>query len=78
MPQRVLPTNQEDREVYLWEHGDGRFIDLVKSAKRNDEMLIIKLDDPIWGNEPEQLYVALSYARDEDMPVTIAPSNASD
>lgn len=59
-----LPTNQEDREVYLHERGIGHFIEAVKEAKA--EPPLVMLFDT-FEDEPEALYVALKYARDENV-----------
>jgi hypothetical protein len=72
MPQQVLPSNQEDREVYLREHDAGEFIEAVQSAQTKQADTLIMILDAFWG-EPELLYVALNYARDQGVTVTMAP-----
>lgn len=67
----ALPNNQEDRAVYLDEHGIGHFVYWVKRAKT--EPPLVMLFDTFEG-EPEVLYVALNYARDEDVAVAVIPS----
>jgi hypothetical protein len=67
----VLPNNQEDREVYLHERGIGHFIEAVKKAK-TEPPLVMLFDT--FEDEPEALYVALEYARDENVPVAVVPS----
>jgi hypothetical protein len=66
----VLPTNQEDREVYLREHDAGGFIEAVRKARKADT-LILTID--AFRAQPEVLYVALDYAKDEGVAVTMAP-----
>ena len=72
MPQQRLPNNQEDREVYLREHQAGDFIEATGSAQTKADGNLIMMLDSFW-NEPELLYVALSYARELGVAVTIAP-----
>jgi hypothetical protein len=67
----TLPASQEDREVYLREHDAGQFIEAVKSTKQDGDTLVMMLD-AFWG-EPEALYVALNYARDEGVSITLTP-----
>jgi hypothetical protein len=71
MAQAVLPTNQEDREVYLREHNASNFIKAVSTTKAKADTLIMMLD--AFLDEPEVLYGALNYARDEGVSVTMAP-----
>jgi hypothetical protein len=75
MPQQSLPTNQEDREVYLREHHKEMFIEAVKTTQTRADTLITMLDS-FWG-EPELLYVALNYARDQGVTVTMMPSESN-
>lgn len=62
MPQRALPNNQEDREVYLREHDAGDFIEAIRSTETKKADTLIMMLDAFLG-EPELLYVALNYAR---------------
>jgi hypothetical protein len=68
----ALPNNQEDREVYLREHDAANFIETVKNTQTRKADTLIMMLDAFW-NEPELLYVALSYARDQGITVTMAP-----
>jgi hypothetical protein len=77
MPQQVLPNNQEDREVYLREHEAGNFIEAVQGVQKEKVDTLIMTLDAFWG-EPELLYVALNYARDEGVTVTMTPPGESD
>lgn len=72
MAQQALPNNQEDREVYLREHDAGNFIEAVKGAQTEQADTLIMMLDAFW-NEPELLYIALNYARDQGVTVTMAP-----
>jgi hypothetical protein len=72
MPQQTLPTNQEDREVYLREHDAAGFIDSVATAQRTKASVIMMLD-AFW-REPDLLYVALDYARASGVDVTLTSS----
>jgi hypothetical protein len=77
MPQQVLPNNQEDREVYLREHDAGQFIKAVRNTQTKKADTLIMMLDAFWG-EPELLYIALSYARDQGATVTMAPPSKAD
>jgi hypothetical protein len=72
MPQRILPTNLEDQEVYLREHERVAFIEAVKRTQTKKTDTLIMMLDAFWG-EPELLYVALNYARDQGVTVMVAP-----
>lgn len=72
MSQQVLPNNQEGREVYLREHDAGNFIEAVRSTQTEKADTLIMMLDAFW-HEPELLYVALDYARDQGVTVTMAP-----
>lgn len=76
MPQQVLPTNQEDRELYLREHDATGFIDSVATAQREQTPVIMMLD-AFW-REPDRLYVALDYARAIGVDVTLTPQSNED
>ncbi len=76
MPQDTLPTNQEDREVYLRQHDAGNFVEAVSGAQTKKADTLIMMLDAFW-NEPELLYVALNYARDQGVTVTMAPPSES-
>jgi hypothetical protein len=71
MPRQVLPSNQEDREVYLREHDAANVIEAVKSTQTEQADTLITMLDAFW-NEPELLNVALNYARDQGVTVTMA------
>jgi hypothetical protein len=77
MPQQALPNNQEDREVYLREHDAGQFVESVSSTQTTKADTLIMMLDAFWG-EPELLYVALNYARDQGVTVTMAPPSKGD
>jgi hypothetical protein len=64
-----LPDNQEDREVYLREHGTTRFIEMIQDAGRQsiDVIMTVKA----FAGEPEVLYVALEYAYHSGVDVTM-------
>jgi hypothetical protein len=64
MSGQLLPDNQEDREVYLREHDAGNFIEAVRNTQTKQADTLIMMLDAFWG-EPELLYVALNYARDQ-------------
>lgn len=71
MSSQTLPTNQEDREVFLREHEAKQFVAAVASAKAMTEPTLVTTLGAFQG-EPEMLYVALDYARGEGVDVTIA------
>jgi hypothetical protein len=77
MPVHALPNNQEDREVYLREHDAGDFIEAVGSTQTKQAGTLIMMLDAFWG-EPELLYVALNYARDQGVTVTMTPPSNGD
>lgn len=58
--------------MYLREHDAGEFIEAVQSAQTKQADTLIVMLDAFWG-EPELLYVALNYARDRGVTVTMAP-----
>ncbi|HEY4812517.1 MAG TPA: hypothetical protein VIH71_15825 [Solirubrobacteraceae bacterium] len=72
-----LPDNQEDREVYLRDHGVGRFIEAVSDARHNSANTVL-MTVKAFAGEPEVLYVALNYANDCGMTVTMAPATGRD
>lgn len=76
MSPQVLPNNQEDREVYLREHDAGDFIEAVSSTQTKKAGTLVMMLDAFW-DEPELLYVALSYARDQGVTVTMAPPSSA-
>jgi hypothetical protein len=76
MAQQALPHNQEDREVYLREHEAGNFIKAVQGVQKEKADTLIMMLDAFWG-EPELLYVALNYARDQGVTVTMTPPSKS-
>jgi hypothetical protein len=66
-----LPSTQEDQERYLREHNAANFIASVHKAKEIDAPLLLTLR--AFYQEPEILYVALDYANDLGVTVTLAP-----
>jgi hypothetical protein len=66
-----LPDNQEDREVYLREHGALRFVVAVDRTRKEADTVIMTVK--AFGGEPETLYVALDYAYHCGVAVTMAP-----
>lgn len=67
-----LPDNQEDREVYLREHNASNFIKAVTNAQRQSiDTLLMTVKG--FAGEPDVLYVALNYAYDSGITVTMAP-----
>jgi hypothetical protein len=66
-----LPDNQEDREIYLREHGAPRFIAAVSRTRKEADTVIMTVN--AFGGEPETLYVALDYAYHSGVAVTMAP-----
>ncbi|MGA2454440.1 MAG: hypothetical protein ABSG93_13065 [Solirubrobacteraceae bacterium] len=71
-----LPDNQKDREVYLREHNAGDFIESINDARRKSADTVIVTAKGFAG-EPDILYVALDYAYDGGMTVTMAPATES-
>jgi hypothetical protein len=72
MSATALPTNQEDREVYLREHEARDFVEAVRSTQTEKADTLIMMLDAFSG-EPELLYVALDDARDQGVTITMAP-----
>jgi hypothetical protein len=66
-----LPDNQEDREVYLREHNAERFIAAVDKTRRDADTVLMTVK--AFAGEPETLYVALDYAYDNGVAVTMVP-----
>jgi hypothetical protein len=77
MASERLPDNQEDREVYLRDHRAGEFVKAVSDARRDslDEVIMTVKG---FAGEPEVLYVALDYAYDRGVTVTMAPATGRD
>lgn len=73
MPTDRLPSNQEDREVYLRDHRAGEFIKAVSDARRDSVDTLVMTVEAFAG-EPHALYVALDYAYHSGMSVTMAPA----
>jgi hypothetical protein len=69
-----LPTNQEDREVYLREHNAANFVKAVSDARRDSVDAVI-MTVKAFAGEPDVLYVALDYAYDRGITVTMASSS---
>jgi hypothetical protein len=72
MSRQVLPSNQEDREVYLREHNAAQFIAAVNSAQAK-QLDTVMLTIGAFAGEPELLYVALDYASASNVTVTVTP-----
>jgi hypothetical protein len=69
---RSLPANQEDREVYLRAHDSAQFIEVIQSARRlSAETLVMTVK--AFADEPDVLYVALDYAYEGGVAITMAP-----
>jgi hypothetical protein len=68
-----LPSNQEDREVYLREHRAGEFVKAVTDARR-DSVDTVMMTVKAFADEPDVLYVALDYAYHSGMTLTMAPA----
>jgi hypothetical protein len=66
-----LPSTQEDQERYLREHNAANFIASVHKAKEVDGPVLLTLR--AFNQEPEVLYVALDYANDLGVTVTLTP-----
>jgi len=73
----ALPGNQEDREVYLREHRAGGFVQAISNAHR-DALDTVILTVGAFAGEPKLLYVALEYAYNNGVAITMAPSPAID
>ena len=67
-----LPSNQEDREVYLREHRAGEFVKAVSDARRDSVDTVI-MTVKAFAGEPNVLYVALDYAYHSGMEVEDGP-----
>jgi hypothetical protein len=72
-----LPNNQEDREVYLRDHRAANFIEAVSKARRDSVDTVI-VTVKAFAGEPDALYVALDYAYQCGMTVTMAPDPGQD
>jgi hypothetical protein len=69
---RSLPDNQEDREVYLQAHYLGQFIEVIQRARQlSAETLVMTIK--AFAGEPDVLYVALDYAYESGVAITMAP-----
>jgi hypothetical protein len=66
-----LPSNQEDREVYLREHRATGFVEAITDARRQALDTVIMTVDAFAG-EPPVLYVALEYAHHSGVAITMA------
>jgi hypothetical protein len=64
-----LPTNQEDREVYLRECGLDDFVDALKERQQTGAVLVQALN-PTWSTDA--IYVAVEYIREKGVGVTLA------
>jgi hypothetical protein len=72
MAPRRLPHDQARRTAYLREHGAAGFVDAVADARRDSIDVIITTVSG-FADEPEVLYVALEFAADSGIAVTVAP-----
>jgi hypothetical protein len=72
-----MPTNQEDREVYLREHDAATFIEAVSNARRDAIKAVIMTVNAFAG-EPDVLYVALDYAHHSGVTITMASDPEQD
>jgi hypothetical protein len=72
-----LPSNQEDREVYLREHRAAEFVKAVTDARRDSVDTVI-MTVKAFAGEPDVLYVALDYAYHSGMSVTMTPDSGQD
>lgn len=77
MTTNPLPGNQEDREVYLREHNAADFIKAVADGSR-DSIDTVIMTVKAFAGEPDVLYVALNYAYDSGMAITMAPDSGQD
>jgi hypothetical protein len=77
MASEHLPDNQEDREVYLRDHGAESFVKAVDDANRESVGTVV-MTVKAFAGEPEVLYVALDYAYHDSMTVTMAPTTEHD
>jgi hypothetical protein len=68
-----LSSNQEDREAYLRKHRAGEFIKAVGEAHRQSGGSVM-LTIAAFAGEPEALYVALDYASDCGVSITMTPA----
>jgi hypothetical protein len=66
-----LPSNQEDREVYLREHNAARYVEMIQDA-RDQAAEHILMTVGAFAGEPDVLYVALDYAYHAGVTVTMA------
>lgn len=67
-----LPSNQEDREIYLRKRRAGEFVKAVTDARRDSVDTVI-MTVKAFAGEPDVLYVALDYAYHGGMAVEMAP-----
>jgi hypothetical protein len=67
-----LPSNQEDREVYLRDHRAGEFVKAASDARRDSVHTII-MTVKAFAGEPDVLYVALDYASHQGITITLTP-----
>jgi hypothetical protein len=72
-----LPSNQEDREAYLREHRAGEFVKAVGEARRQSAGSVM-LTIVAFAGEPEARYVALDYASDCGVAITMTPLGMHD
>jgi hypothetical protein len=72
-----LPTNQEDREVYLREHNAARYVEMIGDARAKSVDYVLMTIGAFAG-EPDVLYVALDYAYHAGMTITMAPPAGRD
>lgn len=68
MPADALPSNQEDREVYLREVGAGDFVSAMKQREKSGDVLVQTLS-PSWDSDT--IYVVVEYAREIGLAVSL-------
>lgn len=73
-----LPRNQKDREVYLREHDAARYIEMIRDA-RDQSTAHVVMTVGAFAGEPDVLYVALDYAAEAGVTITMAlPAEADE
>jgi len=74
MSASTLPTDQQDREVFLREHEAASFIDAVAQTQRDADTVLMTIK--AFAGEPDVLYVALDYAYAAGVTITmVAPED---
>jgi hypothetical protein len=65
----TLPTDPDEQAAFLTAHGAPNFIKSVGSARANGASVVLTLR--AFHHEPDVLYVALDYARQQNVSVTL-------